>query len=442
MNGAFFYLKKNDKKFRLGVEALIAESEESSGIYTGKIREVYDPLDQAYIKTDKLKQLIKESRPDPQINDLPTVSLYVDPIDLLGRERGIFHNGKKRGRLWERAAFVKIIENDKLLYADDVGIRIHGGSSRSHKVSLKSFRIYARKKYKSKPFPKNFDLSLGHKGQIRRLVIRRDTILHFANEISYFLINSLGGIAPKSKQVSFYLNGEFQGFHILYEHLSPEQLVNFIGHPDFALAKMKGDKKIEDRLSYLDLRSKLESSSEMDFAYAKDSVDIDSVMSSLLVIMYTGMSDWAQGTYIKDLRKKDQWRLISWDFDRAFYPVKGESYDDQLNHDYEVKSIALGMDMKKGTVRWSIFNRLIKDDKQFRTYFSGLVNKLFDQVLVGQDFKKLIETLEQRSRGGKETQQMREDLTRIQDFMKNRKKIFCQDLKRLVKLTPTTCTKN
>lgn len=436
---AFSYLKHNSKDFRKGVDLYIAESEVSTGIYTGKIREVYDPLDEAYKVSEELIQLAKSSTTDSVINDMPVVSLYVDPVDLTGEDRGILKNGEKKGRLWERAAYVKISDANKILYSDYVGVRLHGGSSRSSKVSLKSYRLYARKKYGSEPFPTELNLNLGEKGKIRRLVVRRDTSLHFANELSFFLINKLGGITPKSKQVSFYINGEFQGFHLLHEHLSEEQLLHFIGHKDFSLAKLKGDKKLEARLQYVNLRAKMEHSSKMSFDYASELVDMDSAMSSLIIIMYTGTTDWAQGTFIKDLKAKTPWRLISWDFDRAFYPVRGQSYEGVLEHDYNMKSVALGMDMKKGTVRWSIFNRLIKKDEKFREYFSKLVDKLFDDVIAGKEFKSLI--LEFRNRAGEDemTAKMRVDLKRIEKFIQHRKEVFCKDLLRLVKLKPKTC---
>lgn len=435
----FSYLKENNKKFRKGVALYNVESEVSSGIYTGKLRDAYDPLDKAYKITDKLKQLADTSKADAVISNMPVLSLYIDPNDLTSIDRGILENGEKKGRLWERAAFVKLIDSGREIYSDYVGVRVHGGSSRSKKVKLKSYRLYARKKYQSSPFPDELNLNLGDKGSIRKLVIRRDTHMHFANEISFYLINKLGGIAPKSKQVSFYLNGEFQGFHLLHEHLSQEQLVHYVGHKDFMLAKLKGDKKLDARLQYIDLRAKMEHSPKISFDYASKLVDMDSVMSSLLVIMYTGMSDWAQGVYIKDLKNQTPWQLISWDFDRAFYPVRGESYEGTIANSYEMKSVSLGMDIKKGTVRWSIFNRLIHKDKKFREYFSELVDKFFDEVISGHEFKALLSNLRERSGDGEKTHKMQDNLRGVESFIDHRKSIFCRDLLDLIKLKPSTC---
>jgi len=438
---AFSYLKENNKDFRKGVALYNAESEVSTGIYTGKIRDVYDPLDESYKVTSKLTEMSKQASIPEQINDMPVVNLYVDPLDLEGKDRGIFSHGQKKGRLWERASYVEIFDNSNQIYADFVGVRIHGGSSRLPSVKLKSFRLYARKKYGSHPFDLGFDLNLGEQFPIRRLVVRRDTHLHFANEISFFIINQLSGIAPKSKQVSFYLNNEFIGFHLLHEHLSEEQLAGYFGHKDFLVAKLKGDKSLQARLQYIDLRTRMEHSESMSYDYVASKVDMDSVMSSLITIMYTGMTDWAQGTFIKDLKNKGLWRLISWDFDRAFHPVKGQSFDGELENNFEMKSIALGMDMKKGTIRWSIFNRLIHTDKKFRRYFSSLTDKLFDEVLAGEKFQNLILSLEKRSHGGEKTRKMRSDLVTIKSFIRSRKEVFCQDLLKHVNLVPKTCDK-
>lgn len=438
---AFFYLKQNNKDFQKGVALYNAESEVSSGIYTGQIRDVYNPLDQAYQVTEQLRKIVNSRSSVKSYGEMPSLSLYLDPVDLDSSDRGIRANGGKTGRLWERAGFVEIIDNGKPVYQDYAGVRLHGGSSRSSQVKLKSYRLYARKSYESDVFPSKFNISFSEKNPIRRLVIRRDTHIHFANEISFFLINQLGGLAPKSKQITFYLNEEFQGFHLLHEHLSEEQLSGLVGHKDFLLAKLKGDKNLNERLQYLSLRTKMEMSPEINFDYVEKLVDMDSTMSSLLVIMYTGMSDWAQGTYIKDLKEKSPWKLISWDFDRAFYPVRGESYEGVLRNPFEMKSVALGIDMKKGTVRWSIFNRLIVRDKKFRTYFSELVDKLFDDVLGGSDFISLLSGLRARANSTTGVSSMSKDLDDIENFIKYRKEVFCRDLLKLVKLSPKTCKK-
>lgn len=109
-----------------------------------------------------------------------------------------------------------------------------------------------------------------------------------------------------------------------------------------------------------------------------------------------------------------------------------------MQFDSEMKSVGLGMDMKKGQIRWSIFNRLIKKDVRFREYFSNLVDNLFDKILKGDSYKAFLAKAEKLTLSANDPK-MNSDLKRIKDFIKFRKKTLCDDLKVRVNLVPKTC---
>ncbi|MCH8921772.1 MAG: CotH kinase family protein, partial [Planctomycetes bacterium] len=82
------------------------------------------------------------------LRDIPTMSIVMDPADLFGQERGIYINSNQRGRAWERATSVEIIEPDGTSFQADSGIRIHGFSWRRHSLTPKhSFRLEFRDEY-------------------------------------------------------------------------------------------------------------------------------------------------------------------------------------------------------------------------------------------------------------------------------------------------------
>lgn len=97
----------------------------------------------------------------PEGNDaheFPVISISTDSLNLFGHDEGIYvpgaqysgqsHTGNyyQRGREWEReATFEFFDEEGELKFAQNVGLRIHGGFSRRY--NQKSFRVYARSEY-------------------------------------------------------------------------------------------------------------------------------------------------------------------------------------------------------------------------------------------------------------------------------------------------------
>jgi len=155
-------------------------------------------------------------------------------------------------------------------------------------------------------------------------------------------------------------------------------------------------------------------------------------------LIKTGNTDWAQGVYIKDLKnKKAKWQIISWDFDRVARPVKGESMRTGMSDASEMLGLSLGMDSKVGTIRWSIFNRLIKDDKKFREYFSKLYDKLIN-ILKSSEFAKEMAFYEKLALDSKDNKTIA-SIKHLKLFFSKRNTVFCNDLKERLDLVPESC---
>ena len=177
---------------------------------------------------------------------LPTLSIVIDPDDLLNRNTGLIANYSKRGRSWERPAYVSYFENGELRFATGAGLRVHGGSSRA--ALLKSFRLYFRELYGLQQIPPGV-LFNGEGDPIRSIVVHNDLRIkrkgkaneewRFMNPLAYDLAREIGSITPSTLPVQFYLNGVYQGLSFLTEHISSNYLKAHFGHDDFVFARTK-----------------------------------------------------------------------------------------------------------------------------------------------------------------------------------------------------------
>src|SRR5688572_22052300 len=146
---------------------------------------------------------------------LPVLSLTLDEADLRDPETGLLTNVMEHGSEWERKGSVSYFDEGKLLFASGVGVRIHGGGSR--RVSPRQgFRLYFRRKYGRRELPPG--LLFGPAAQpIRRLIVHNDVRRDqngpwsFVNPLAYDFARAIGAIAPETKPVRFYLNGEYYG---------------------------------------------------------------------------------------------------------------------------------------------------------------------------------------------------------------------------------------
>lgn len=428
-------------KYKRSVKILVDESENAREVYTGKIKPVYDPIDQAF----KIKEFIKTPS-DKHIklgrfNVWPILSIWVDPDDLYSSKRGIVHpdNTFKKGRLWERAAFLRYFKNNQPIFTSYVGLRQHGNGSRKVKVNQKNFRVYFRGKYGEKSFSVEPTLTYKEGSLLKRLVIRKESGINFRNDFYSYLLNRLGGIASKFTHVAFYLNGEFYGHYTMTEHLSFDQFKHSVGHDNFIFAKLRGDMTSRDHMLLDRLRFKLEKypDEEFDFSFVDQRVDLNSIVGNVLMVMYGGNGDWLQGMYLKDLESNGKWKYIAWDFDTTF----SQNYFNRSSkgkEDFLAKSVELVTRKKKGKIPWSVFNRLIYKDKEFREYFSSKVDQL-NKILNDSDTIEKLDMYEKLAKDSDSPEVMLKNLEALRLFIVKRKGVFCKDLKAHLNLVPNSC---
>src|SRR4029453_8199728 len=172
---------------------------------------------------------------------LPILSLTLDDADLNDPAKGLLPNKREHGEEWEREGSVSYFDGGKLIFASGVGVRIHGGGSRIT-APRPGFRLCFRRKYGIREGPKGVLFSRSAQ-PIRRLVVhddvRRDGKIdwYFATPLAYDIARELGAIAPETKPVRFFLNGEYYGPFVLTERFDERYFAAHWGYDDILLSQ-------------------------------------------------------------------------------------------------------------------------------------------------------------------------------------------------------------
>lgn len=180
------------------------------------------------------------------LNELPIISIAVNAADLFDYNKGIYVAGKiaddwwtanpsetewhggrpanynQRGIEWEKLAHIEYFENEQhSLYNHNLGIRIHGGATRS--VFYKSLRLYPRSSYGDReildyPFFKNLNskkfsdleinkfkrLNLRNAGNDYQNTLYRDALMHN-------LVEHLPFTTQAYQPIIHFINGKYWG---------------------------------------------------------------------------------------------------------------------------------------------------------------------------------------------------------------------------------------
>ena len=262
-----------------------------------------------------------------------TVSLITDESGLFDYENGIYAIGKtyddwlksdeydvstpdwflpanytQKGREWEREAEVQFFENGQLQCSQNVGIRIHGGATRSY--TQKSLNIYARKEYGA---PKlEYDLFSGKvKSQTDNVPITEfDSIMlrnggndamytRFRDKLIQSLVSDRQFLTQGMEPCILFINGEYWGHYEITEKLDEGFIKAHYGVPKKDVCIIKKDSLDEGSeeafAEWEELRSWInETDLSEDEAYEKlcGLVDMQGFMDYVCTELYINNRDW------------------------------------------------------------------------------------------------------------------------------------------------------
>lgn len=339
---------------------------------------------------------------------LPIISLVTDPVNLFSDDSGIYVPGdlwagptenpwaaanyRGTGVDWERPAHMEFYESDGTrAFAQDIGIRIHGGITRS--LPQKSLRIYARSEYGKSAISYPI-FGEGTVGEYKRLLLHtsgddweysmfRDGLIQ-----SLFLDTNVDTQAFRPAVV--FLNGEFWGMHNIRERydqyyiashhdVDPENL-DRIELTDFQMRASQGDTlHYEAMLRYLENN---DMSLSHNYEYIKTQMDVHSFIDFLIAHIYASNRDSMSNNiqYWRPREPDGRWRWQLHDLDWGFF------WQNQNTLSWAAGIIA---NMPEATL---IFRSLL-NNVEFRYQFINRYADLLNTRLLPNEITKQIENM-------------------------------------------------
>jgi len=313
---------------------------------------------------------------------IPVVSVVIDEEHLYNPDTGIFANWREKGREWEVPASVSYYNRGLLLFASEVGVRVHGGTSR--RLPRRSLRLYFRPEYGEDRFLPGL-LYNDHSSKFDRLILHNDRrrTWRVINPLSYDLTREIGGIAPRTTPVSLSLNGKDMSLYFLTERLGPRFLQNKYKHRNFDFVRYTGrlDNVDNHPKSYRDLVTwARDRDTPMTLEKARKHVDVENLALWALAQAYVGNSDPFQGMAVRDKSlNRPRWFWVSWDMDHGFRTRGG--YKDVEPY----KKGSFEYILNRRPLRSQILTRLTNESPEFRHYFRSLVFERLNHRLT-QDY--------------------------------------------------------
>ncbi len=320
-------------------------------------------------------------------NNLILVSLVTDPAGLYDESYGIFTNYNNTGRDWERETFMDYYSvrgnTPTLLFAQTVGIRVHGGASRT--AAQKSVRVYAREEYSGSDL---FPTSIVGGVDATSVFILRNGGNDQATKLHDVYLQSLvtdRNFATQGYRIAaVFLNGTFNGVYNVQEYYNDDYVSNRYGIDKKNLYMVKKGESAAGGTAALDAYNELRSfvrkanfaDGDEDYEKLCQMVDIQSYIDYMCAEIYISNVDWPGNNY-------EMWRSAS---------VTGRPYEDGrwrwMLYDTEFSS---GADNRTkadsdafARARGDIMFQYVIKNATFRAQF---VNTMMD--LINQNFDPL-----------------------------------------------------
>lgn len=269
--------------------------------------------------------------------DVAVISLAVDEASLFDAESGIFVNDNflERGIEWERPAHLEFYEPDGTLgFAQQVGIRVHGGVTRQSPT--KSLRVYTRSEYGSKQinyrlFPDK-DIE-----EFERFILRyRGT--NFKDELQAHLVKHATDIDVQYyRPAVVFINGEFWGLYAIRDRFDDNYIKTHYNIKDIDLLSDLGDVSYGDAQHYEAMIRYIEAIEDKIndpnvFEQINQQMDVDNFRDFTIVQNFIMNVDqpgknvdfWRSRTIDPHIDKHDgRWRWMLYDLDMGFGSYSG-----------------------------------------------------------------------------------------------------------------------
>ncbi|MBR2284653.1 MAG: CotH kinase family protein [Ruminococcus sp.] len=264
--------------------------------------------------------------------NMKVISIVTDSDNLFGYENGIYVLGKvhddwrngseydqstpsyfmpanytQKGREWEREASMQLFEDGKLALSQNIGMRIHGGATRSSEQ--KSFNIYARKEYGAEAV--EYDLfSSNAVSEAGKIIDKFDSFVlrNGGNDASYSrwrdklnqtLSSGRDFLTQSMESAVVFIDGEYWGQYEITEKLSDDFVHDHFDIPKKNVCIIKNQELDEGDAEGFDEFEQLWSwvrsggfSDDAAYAELAEKVDMQSLADYLSAELYINNCDW------------------------------------------------------------------------------------------------------------------------------------------------------
>jgi len=323
--------------------------------------------------------------------NIPVLSVITDPSNLWG-ENGIYSNPENRGDEWERPATIEFFEsNGSPGFSSDVGIRIHGGTSRV--FEKKSFRYYFRSEYGQSRLCyhlfrpkqiyefKRFVTSASFQDAPANSAydsgtLLRDAVLH---EIGRHIEQD---IVLGTRPVALFLAGKPWGIYNAIERIDDHLVtINFgIDSCDmienYSTARENTMDRWNEMISFFE---STDLSIPQNYEKTKSYIDIQNFTRYNIVEIYGGNMDWPDNNNFAycGYQPGDKWKWILWDLDNTFAYTSANTFE-------------LATDDK---IKGTLILRKLLENEEYKRYFLNECADFFNTVFQPERVKSIIDSL-------------------------------------------------
>ncbi|HSJ03175.1 MAG: CotH kinase family protein [Verrucomicrobium sp.] len=304
-----------------------------------------------------------------------TISLVCRSVDLFHPDHGIVEHPLERGRESERPAWLTARQGGKILVESPVGLRIHGGHTRS--TPDKSFSLVFREDYGGRPSsPAGLFFGPETPPMEHVILMNASHPSRFNSALATELAAQAGCHVSRSAPAVVYLNGtEIKAPFFVYEHQSPDFLSRRFGLRDAEWVRLKAQEK-EDNEAYVEWRRWIRRPrNPIMMPEEAARFDLQALNSWVLAITFTGTGDNNQGAYFRD--RSDPlavWQTLTWDLDWAFDEVEHMIGGRAVNHSRRPFDGLLGD-------RGRLFHRLYENSAEYRSSYRQFAESKLGQEL-------------------------------------------------------------
>lgn len=307
-------------------------------------------------------------------------------------------NYSQKGREWERPAIMQIYEDGQVKHTQNIGIRIHGGASRSH--MQKSFNIYARSDYGASKF--KFDLFDGNLRseytgkkikEFDSFMIRNGgndaSATRFRDKLNQALVSDRDMLSQAMNPCIVFINGEYWGHYEITEKLSDDYIASHYGIDKNDICLIKNGELEEgtesDFAEWESLHNWFTSndlSQTSNYNQLCEKIDMQSFIDYMCAEIYYGNMDfspnntamWKAASIYSDNEWGDgKWRFILFDteYSTGLYGGMGAT-SNHNTFDMVMRNTGFISDLFKNAMNSDTFKR------QFATTFMDMANENFD----------------------------------------------------------------